>query len=107
MPDLDVVTTWTCFTNRFWEMAVPSLTDPSKQYQVRWERQYHGDVQYDWTCTCQSFKFNRTCKHIDKVKTHRCGWNETLEPAVKAEYVGSEPRCPQCGGPVEVVKVGV
>lgn len=108
MPDLSIHTTWTCFTNHFWEMEITSLTDPNKKYWVRWMRLYHGPVQFDWTCTCPSFKIGgKYCKHIRKVQDHRCAWNSELEPHVQAEYMGNEPRCPSCGGPVEATKVAV
>jgi len=109
MPDLDIVGTWTCATNTFWEHEVESHRGGAK-YTVRFEpRPWPHEVQYDYTCTCKAFKFGRGsyCKHIEEVKHLRCGWNYELDVCAEIEEDDGGNVCPECGGPVEAMRVGV
>jgi len=111
MPDLDIVPAWTCDTNISWEQEVES-SQGGGSYTVRFgfRPSRRSDVLYDYSCTCRGFAFARSgyCKHIDKVKEQRCGWNGELEPTAEAARdANDEPCCPECGGPVTAMKVGV
>ena len=103
MPDLTIVTAWTCQTNQYWRKTVNG-------YLVEWRQQApNATVQYDWACTCKGFQFRRQCKHIEQVRDERCGWNETLEPTAQPESGGPDnrPLCPECGAEAIPVQVGV
>ncbi len=68
-------------------------------------------------CTCLAFEHSRekikTCKHVVRVMTHACLWNElwysggdrTLQPVPRTCRVRTANgyECPQCGGPVVIV----
>lgn len=105
MPELSIVYARVCASNHSWEKSVKGSTGT---YKVKWGPDYSGRYAYGWSCTCPAFKFSkaRTCKHIEAAKSERCGWGHEA-------YCGSfsEPNpdgsCPKCGGPTEVVKVGV
>ena len=109
---LDIIDTFTCGTNTHWTTTV-SGSKAGTSYTVTWGFQpYPSPVQYDWTCTCQAFQFGggKPCKHIKQVKASgaRCGWNGELEPtATCAHDAQGNPCCPDCGGPVESIRVGV
>jgi hypothetical protein len=116
MPDLDIVPSWTCNTNIHWSHEVESHRGGTK-YTVRFEhRPWPHTVQYDYTCTCPSFRFGnsntwskeKACKHIEQVMEHRCGWNGELEPTAEVDRdEDDQPCCPECAGPVTAMGVGV
>jgi len=112
--DLDIVNSWTCCSNLDWERQVKS-SKGGEEYTVRFGllppglqsklMQTHG-----YSCTCPAFKFSkkRMCKHISGVMSERCAWNVTCEPTLTCDHdVNGEPCCPECGGPVTSVQVGV
>jgi len=105
MPDLTTELAATCATNTGWSTTVRG--SKGDLYTVRFCYQPHGVVQYDYECTCPAFKNSARshCKHIRQIINagERCGWNEALEPALKAD----NNRCPRCGGPVLFLRVGV
>jgi hypothetical protein len=100
----------------FHTFRVPSATTPGVTYDVSFEQ---GSGPH---CTCPSFAHaheNRpgvmpTCKHVVRVMTHACLWNQhyrggdrTLTPQSRICRARVTPsmRCPGCGGPVvEVVR---
>ena len=99
MPDLTIEAAWTCTSNTYWEQVVESSRGPLS-YTVRFEhRPWPHEVQYDYTCTCDAFKYGRgkPCKHIEGVRGLRCGWNSELDPGAECETDGD----------VEAMKVGV
>lgn len=115
MPDLNIETAWTCGSNVAWAREYRS--EPGKRaYMIRWERlppplaERHG-CEYGWTCTCPSYNYRGIeCKHIDAVRSERCGWNEELEPTLQAKADPSKRAtlkvcCPKCDGPVVAVRV--
>ncbi len=107
MSDLSLETAYTCLTNYGWQTIVTGSGD--KTYAVRWQHMPpNHECQYDWTCTCDSYKFGRGkyCKHIATVKASgmRCGWNGELEPTLKPKEDGT---CPCCGGETRTERVGV
>jgi len=81
-----------------------------------WEGQSHKVGKYDVFfgygnyphCTCPSFKYckgdlsEKTCKHIEEVKTKTCDYFELLDGPPDVAGI-----CPKCGGPTEYVRVGV
>lgn len=105
MPDLTLTSAATCATNQGWSTKVKG--SQGGFYTVSWCYQRGGSVQYDYECTCRGFAMSghRRCKHIKQVVDEhlRCGWNEALEPTLKAKG----DKCPDCGGPVAYLRVGV
>lgn len=100
MPDLTVETRVVCAQNVRWERVVPGSKG---DHTVTYGRDYDHRRQYDYdyACTCESFKFRRKCRHIEQVKSERCTWGDALDIS---EYVET---CPQCGGPTNVIRVAV
>ena len=58
-----------------------------------------------WECECKGYTYRGSCRHITEAK-NGCMWHQQVEGGEPVE-VNGEKRCPECGGPVEVVKVGV
>lgn len=62
-----------------------------------------GPYEYDYHCTCDSFKFGKGnyCKHIKEVKNSglHCNWSQFLEGGEPNE-VNGEKVCPRCGARV-------
>lgn len=62
---------------------------------------------YGFSCTCPSFRFakgeDRTCKHIEAVKSHCCLWHQQFSEE-QYKYDG---KCPKCGDGVKGVIVAV
>jgi hypothetical protein len=60
----------------------------------------NGNYQYDYKCTCHSFKFGRGkyCKHIKQVKEsgQHCNWLQFVDGGKPIEKNG-EMTCPRCG----------
>jgi len=121
MADLTIEVATTCASNEFYEtdVHVPNGSTYLVRFErtppvtyVRKSRRYPGfySAQYekDGHAAEEDFKFNMlvetSCAHIEQVKTEkrRCGWNGELAPF---KYDGIE--CPECGGAVKHVKVGV
>lgn len=115
MPDLDIVTAWTCNSNMGnWFMEIGSGKGDGTKYTVRFQRMPPGHpVQIDWTCTCKGYQFRKTCSHIEHAKRMRCGWNEELEPTAKAlpsdanVHRETGHKCPKCRTIAYAVRVGV
>jgi hypothetical protein len=106
MPDFITMYARVCATNLHWQKEVEGS---GNTYTVRFGfMPYPHETQYDWSCTCPAYKRGRGkyCKHIEKVREakERCGWNAELEPTAQAN---PDDTCPCCGGPTEVIPVGV
>lgn len=59
-----------------------------------------------WVCECPAFDFRGTCKHVKQVETEGCHWHQQVAGGEPKE-VNGEKVCPDCGRPVEVVKVAI
>jgi hypothetical protein len=111
MPDLNVTAVWTCRSNVDWQKEV--VGSNGDRCVVRFSRLYGRElhrqgVMYGHTCTCKGFEVRGRCRHVEALKTERCGWNGEFEPTAQCNYDESgQPCCPMCGGPVEAVSVGV
>jgi len=124
MPDLTIENSRMCTSNERWEREVPG--SGGKSYVVRFEeifdRQREARMStHDYTCTCEQFqrrlKFRDGgyCKHIESVRSERCGWHATygggLDPSPLSEAEGAAAEadgcCPSCGGPTIAVRVAV
>jgi len=100
MPDLTLETFWHCETDREWSSTVDG--SKGRRYKVTWDRHSHRnhEVQYDYSCECEGYKFRKDCKHIQHVKDNnlRCGWNSFVEHDEPVKKDG-EFFCPRCGEP--------
>ena len=104
MGDMTIETAATCRSNVDWSTKVRGST--GTMYEVRFCRQWGGGVQHDWQCSCPAFqhrKGGQYCKHIEKVKRTRCGWNAGIDPGLRPN--GNQ--CPKCKGPLEFIQVAV
>jgi len=111
VPDFDIVLAWTCASNLSWETKVTGSKGDA--YTVWWGRLPEAKAMdvgatNGWQCECKAYKYRGHCKHIDSVKSQRCGWNAFLEPTCEPEKdQDGKPICPECGGPVRPMKVAV
>ena len=106
MHDLTLMTASVCDSNREWQTTVQG--SKGAVYTVRFGRLFGRDaersrVQCDYTCTCPGFQHHGHCKHIEVAKPGHCGWNAAFDPGLTPEGDG----CPDCGGPLYHVPVGV
>lgn len=105
---LDIVYMRMCESNEYWAKEV--VGSKGDIYLVKFERVFDGHVEYDYTCTCPSFKYGnkkgKYCKHILSAKPEHCGWHEQFSDEVMDEN-DEECKCPKCGGPTVVIRVGV
>jgi len=89
MPDLTIVNMRQCQQLSYWEGDIGK---------------YKVSLGHFRTCTCPHFTFrHKPCKHIEQAEKQRCTWHEQWSD----EKIGPDYRCPVCGGPTEVVRVGV
>lgn len=110
----DVVTMRDCASN-FGRFVVPSLSEPGKRYVVTLSGS-EGPAH----CTCKAFEFSRdrNCKHVEMVWREACLYNPqwrdgkakpglSPEEFTYTEGIGSDERCPACGGPTVLVRRAV
>jgi hypothetical protein len=95
-----------CESNDYWERRVPGSN--GSVWTVKFDRFDHKstDVEHDFSCDCPSYKFGKApyCKHILAVQKEFCGWHQQYSD--EALKPGST-KCPKCGGPTVVIRVGV
>lgn len=108
MPDLTRMTASVCDSNREWETTVTG--SKGAVYTIRFGTLFGRDakrskVQCGYTCTCPGFQHHGHCKHVQDVHRLglRCGWNAGFDPGLIPE----RDVCPDCGGPLYHVSVGV
>ena len=95
MVDLTPQYYWHCSTAESWSTKV-------RGYTVTWSKHGHKnpDSQYDYSCTCPSYKFGKTgsCKHIEQVKASgdHCRWMQIFD-GDEAIANNGEHHCPECG----------
>ena len=59
-----------------------------------------------WHCSCKSFQYRGSCKHVAHAVDNGCHWHSNYdggEPVLE----NGEKKCPNCGNDVEVVRVGI
>lgn len=102
MPDFNIEAFYHCITAERFSTKV-------KDYTVNFGPS-HGRYEYDYTCTCQAFKFGKgkPCKHIEEVinSRKRCGWMQLIEGGEPLEKDGCKV-CPKCGCDVSVARHAV
>jgi hypothetical protein len=101
MADLTTMTGVTCQTNIEWETLVGKHT-------VNFGKLFGRDFRLQqtingYTCTCKGFTFRGVCKHVEQVRSQRCGWNPGADPGLRPEG----DTCPDCGAPLVAMSVGV
>lgn len=110
MGDLSIESFWACNSNENFSTEVRS-SDGRKEYKVKFGRVFNARVQYDWSCSCDSFKFGRGkyCKHIQQVQASGkyCGWNQQIDGGTPVEDKPGELKCPKCKDSVFAFRAGV
>ena len=107
MPDLTIEYHYWCKSNEFWQCKVRGSN--GKTYTVLYSQTSHTSrYAYDYSCDCHAFKFGKgkPCKHILQVKDQHCRWNWEAVCGSSAPAPANK-LCPNCGGELSVVKVGV
>lgn len=93
MPDLSTEYYYQCKSSEHFSTEVTG--SKGQAYTVSYGYTPFGPYQYDWDCTCQGFKFRKSCKHVELAKKLWCGWYQFTD--------GGEPvndKCPNCGGEI-------
>jgi len=99
MPDLNTEYHWVCESLLWYQERVGSSSNKGEGYNVTCDKG-------QWDCTCQGFRFRRTCKHVEAAKKKRCAWSAYVHGGEPVEENG-ERKCPECGGPVTSQGYGV
>ena len=106
MPDLMIVHVRTCASNLRWSKQYPSGSRKNIMHTVVFGPSPGGRYACDYSCNCEAGKRGLTCRHIKQAAKERCGWNWEAFCGSFAEP-NPDGTCPACGGPTEVIKVGV
>lgn len=106
MPDFNIETYYHCNSAQCFSTKVMG----SKEYTVSFSETLRGPYQYDYSCTCDAFKFGKCkyCKHIEEVKKSgkHCGWMQFIHGDKPIEQDGHK-FCPKCGDEVSIERVAV
>ena len=107
MPDLTIEVYYHCESA---EHFTAKVVGRAGEYTVTYGPTRHGHYEYDYSCTCESFKFGRgkPCKHIKEIQNSgkHCKWMQFLEGGKPVEKDGQKV-CPNCGSPVHTRRYGV
>lgn len=85
------------------DFATKVIGSGGRVYKVRYGKWVTPHYLYDWHCECDGYKFRQDCSHITAAKKLRCGWNRHHE----AYSMPEDRKCPDCGGELDFIKVGV
>lgn len=107
MPDLTVEYHYHCESAEHFSTKVKGSKG---DYTVTYGPTPRGPYQYNYSCSCDSFKFGKgkPCKHIEQVKKSdlHCNWMGFTDGGKPVE-VNGEKRCPKCGANVHSQGHGV
>lgn len=105
MPDFDIHVYYHCNSAEHFSTEIHG----SKTYTVTYGPS-RGMYEYDYSCTCDSFKFGKgkPCKHIKQVKASgkHCAWMQFTEGGKPVDKDGMK-FCPKCGSEVSVARYAV
>ena len=112
MPDLTVEYYYHCETAENWSTTFKGSS--GTDYTVRYGATPLGRYQYDYSCSCSSFKYKRGvdsngyCKHIRAAEKDHCKWMAFHDggDAVVDPTTG-DPKCPKCGSDCRSMGWGV
>ena len=101
MPDLSVEAHWACDDVVYFQTTIKG----SQDYTVYCDRG-------KWHCDCKGFKFRGTCKHVKEAQKKQCTWRADLDGGEPVDVPVSDAfpngkSCPQCGGAVTAIRIGV
>jgi len=99
MPDLTIEYYYHCLSAEHFCIQVEGS---SGLHTVTFGQVPFGPVEHDWSCTCDGFRYRKTCKHIATAKASCCGWYQFTD--------GGEPvngKCPECNGEIRSQGHGV
>ena len=107
MPDLTIEVYYHCQSAESFTIQV---VGQHGTYTVSYGAMQHGPYEYDYTCTCQAFKFGKgkPCKHIKDVQKlgQHCNWLQQTDGGEPIEKNGQK-CCPNCGLPAHARRYGV
>lgn len=106
MPDLTIEVYYHCQSAEHFSTQVTG--SKGKQYIVSYGSTPRGPYEYDYQCTCDAFKFRKSCKHIEEVKKSgkHCKWMQFIDGGKPVEKDGQK-YCPNCGLPAHAQRYGV
>lgn len=105
MPDMTKEYRRWCASNESWSKLIQG--SKGKTHLVKYSR-VHGRDLYDYTCTCDAFKFGKgkECKHITEAKKSHCMFNhDACCGGGGAEVKGNV--CPNCGDDLLTIAIMV
>ena len=104
MPDFTIEYFSVCPTVLRFETQIQGKTGT---YAVSYGPEHDdGNHSHGWHCTCPSFRYRKDCKHLSVAKAQRCAWNEEAFCGSGAPRP-TDGKCPNCGEPLETIKVAV
>lgn len=108
MPDLTIEIFFHCGSAEHFSTKVEG--SKGKFHTVTYGPMPRGPYEYDYSCTCDSFKYGKgkPCKHIEQVKKTdlHCKWMQFTDGDKPIEKNG-EYFCPKCGEHAHAQRYGV
>jgi hypothetical protein len=99
MPDLTIHAARWCIENEFYHATVEGSN--GETYSIEYGKHVPGEYGANWSCTCNGFKFRKTCKHVDAEALKKCdyGWEAAAGSPTEMGKV-----CPECGGATAIME---
>ena len=109
MPDFTTEVFYHCLSAENFRTEVEG--SKGKKYIVTYNSNNRSAYQYDYSCTCEAFKFAKRgsyCKHINQVKDSgdHCNWQQFID-GLQPEEINGKKTCPRCGNGVGVERYAV
>jgi hypothetical protein len=105
MPDLTFSDFYWCEQNEWYREVYTGSN--GEEYIVTCSPWNRGSYAANWNCTCKGFQFRGTCKHVKEAEKKRCTWGEDAACGSGHSEKPEGGVCPECGGPIKVIRVAV